>query len=64
MSDPHRILDPAHAARLLDGVRLNLIRRGANGSLVLSMDHWRLTSADDESDARPSAPAPPETRAA
>ena len=48
MSDPHRVLDSAHAARLLEGVRLNLIRRGADGSLVMSTDHWLLTSTDDE----------------
>jgi hypothetical protein len=62
MSDPHRVLEPADAARLLDGVRLNLIRRGADGSLVMSTDHWLLTSADDGAftfTAEP--PAPPET---
>ena len=55
-------LDPAAAARLLEGVSLNLIRRGADGSLVLSMDHWRFTSlADDVLTFSPEPPAPPET---
>jgi hypothetical protein len=62
MPDPHRTLTPAEAATLLDGVRLNLIRRGADGSLVMSTDHWLLTGVDDEAftfTAEP--PAPPET---
>jgi hypothetical protein len=55
-------LDAATAARLLDGVSLNLIRRGADGSLVLSMDHWRFASlADDVLTFVPEPPAPPET---
>lgn len=40
--DP-RELDPATAARLLATTTFNLIRRGADGSLVLSADRWRLT---------------------
>ncbi len=62
MSDSHRTLTPAEAATLLDGIRLNLIRRGAEGSLVMSTDHWLLSSVDDEAfrfAAEP--PAPPET---
>jgi hypothetical protein len=62
MSDPHRTLTPAEAATLLEGIRLNLIRRGADGSLVMSTDHWLLSSVDDEGftfAAEP--PAPPET---
>ena len=47
---------------LLEGVRLNLIRRGADGSLVMSTDHWLLASFDEEAfrfAAEP--PAPPDT---
>lgn len=55
-------LDAATAAALLADVSLNLIRRGDDGSLVLSMDHWRFTSlADDALTFRPEPPAPPET---
>ena len=55
-------LDAATAATLLEGVSLNLIRRGDDGSLVLSMDHWRFTSlADDVLTFTPEPPAPPET---
>ena len=35
-------LDPARAARLFGHGYFNLIRRGADGSLKLSADHWRL----------------------
>jgi hypothetical protein len=62
MPDPHRTLTPAEAAALLEGIRLNLIRRGADGSLVMSTDHWLLTAVADEAftfTAEP--PAPPET---
>jgi hypothetical protein len=62
MSDLHRTLTPAEAATLLNGIRLNLIRRGADGSLVMSTDHWLLASIDDVAftfAAEP--PAPPET---
>jgi len=62
MPDPHRPLAPAEAALLLDGVSLNLIKRGADGSLVMSTDHWRLAAVDDEAFrfvAEP--PAPPDT---
>ena len=47
---------------MLDGIRRNLIRRGADGSLVMSTDHWLLSSVDDEAftfSAEP--PAPTET---
>src|SRR2546430_14123975 len=35
-------LDPTTAARAFGAGYFNLIRRGADGSLVLSADHWRL----------------------
>jgi hypothetical protein len=35
-------LDPASAARAFGGAHFNLLRRGADGSLTLSTDHWRL----------------------
>jgi hypothetical protein len=35
-------LDPTTAARAFGPGYFNLIRRGADGSLVLSADHWRL----------------------
>jgi hypothetical protein len=55
-------LDAATAARLLEDVSLNLIRRGADGSLVLSMDHWRFDSlANGVLTFTPEPPAPPET---
>lgn len=55
-------LDTATATRLLEGVSLNLIRRGDDGSLVLSMDHWRFAGlADDVLTFTPEPPTPPET---
>ena len=59
-------LEWATAARVFGSAYFNLIRRGADGSLVLSMDHWRLDDerADDvfrftarEADAAPLAVA-------
>ncbi|HYY88017.1 MAG TPA: hypothetical protein VFA49_04415 [Chloroflexota bacterium] len=38
-------LDPPTAARAFGQGYFNLIRRGADGSLVLSADHWRLDEA-------------------
>jgi hypothetical protein len=43
-----RELDLPTAARLLQLGYFNLIRRGANGSLTLSADKWRLESAGDD----------------
>ena len=55
-------LDPVSAADLIRGHRLNLIRRGADGSLVMSTDGWRLTDASAEAiTLRADPPAPPET---
>jgi hypothetical protein len=55
-------LDATMAADILKDVSLNLIRRGDDGSLVLSMDHWRFTSlVDDVLTFTPEPPAPPET---
>jgi hypothetical protein len=57
-------LDAATAAEILKDVSLNLIRRGDDGSLVLSMDHWRFASlTDDVLTFTPEPPAPPETEA-
>ena len=56
------VLTAPQAAILLEGVSLNLIRRGGDGSLVLSMDHWRFASlADNVLTFTPEPPAPPET---
>jgi hypothetical protein len=41
-------LDHATAARAFGDAYFNLLRRGADGSLRLSHDHWRLTEAADE----------------
>ena len=55
-------LDHHAAADLLADVSLNLIRRGADGSLALSMDHWQLAVFDDDAlTFAPEPPAPPET---
>ena len=41
-------LDYQTAARAFGEAYFNLIRRGADGSLKLSHDHWRLDEATDE----------------
>lgn len=41
-------IDPATAARAFGDAYFNLLRRGADGSLRLSSDHWRLDEATDE----------------
>jgi len=38
-------IDPPTAARAFADAYFNLLRRGADGSLVLSRDHWRLEEA-------------------
>jgi hypothetical protein len=43
-----RELDPPRAARVFGGGYFNLLRRGADGSLVLSADRWRLHSLTAE----------------
>ena len=54
-------LDPPAAASLIQGYRLNLIRRGADGSLVMSTDGWRLTAFSDEAlTLTADPPAPPD----
>jgi hypothetical protein len=40
-------LDRTTAARAFGDAYFNLIRRGADGSLKLSADHWRLDDASD-----------------
>src|SRR5438552_15256684 len=40
-------LDPPTAARAFGDRYFNLIRRGADGSLSLSADHWRLVQVTD-----------------
>jgi len=55
-------LEAAAAADLIRGHRLNLIRRGADGSLVMSTDGWHLIEATDEAiTLKADPPAPPET---
>jgi len=41
-------IDAATAARAFGDGYFNLLRRGADGSLKLSSDHWRLDEATDE----------------
>ena len=41
-------LDHATAARAFGDSYFNLLRRGADGSLTLSSDHWRLDEATPE----------------
>ena len=41
-------IDPATAAHAFGNAYFNLIRRGADGSLTLSADHWRLDEATDD----------------
>jgi hypothetical protein len=41
-------IDLATAARAFGDAYFNLLRRGADGSLTLSRDHWRLDQATDE----------------
>ena len=41
-------LDRATAASAFSDAHFNLIRRGADGSLTLSHDHWRLGEATEE----------------
>ena len=41
-------LDPLTAARAFGDAYFNLLRRGADGSLRLSADHWRLDEATEE----------------
>jgi hypothetical protein len=38
-------IDPATAARAFGDGYFNLLRRGADGSLIMSRDHWRLEEA-------------------
>jgi hypothetical protein len=40
-------LDRATAARAFGQAYFNLLRRGADGSLILSSDHWRLDEATE-----------------
>jgi hypothetical protein len=41
-------LDRSMAARAFGDAYFNLLRRGADGSLKLSADHWRLDEATEE----------------
>jgi len=56
-----RDLDPKDAATILANASLNLIRRGADGSLVMSTDHWRLAGADDTGFMFAAEPPAPES---
>jgi hypothetical protein len=53
-------LHPTTAADLIRGYRLNLIKRGADGSLVMSTDGWHLVDASDESITLKADPPAPE----
>lgn len=61
LSQQGRELDQVTAARALGSAYFNLIRRGADGSLVLSADTWRLEAvrADAFRFVARSAEAPP-----
>ena len=55
-----REIDPATAEHALRGGAFNLIRRGQDGSLVMSADRWRLeqsTPTELRFAAQPPAPA-------
>jgi hypothetical protein len=55
-------LNPIAAADLIRGYRLNLIKRGADGSLVMSTDGWHLIDVSHEAvTLKADPPAPPET---
>lgn len=57
---PMRELDAAEAVVLLADALLHLIRRGADGSLVMSADRWRCAGLEDgvvRFVAQPPAPA-------
>lgn len=41
-------LEKGSAGRAFGDAFFNLIRRGADGSLTLSADHWRLDEASDD----------------
>jgi hypothetical protein len=41
------VLDRSTAARAFGSAYFNLLRRGANGSLTLSSDHWQLVEATE-----------------
>ncbi|MFN8633374.1 MAG: hypothetical protein U0893_05925 [Chloroflexota bacterium] len=54
-------LDAQAAANLIRGYRLNLIKRGDDGSLVMSTDGWRLHhESDDALSLKADPPAPPD----
>src|SRR5262249_2785254 len=55
-------LDPTIAANLIRGHRLNLIKRGADGSLIMSTDGWHMIESDEAAiTMKADPPAPPET---
>ena len=54
-------LDAIAAANLIRGYRLNLIKRGDDGSLVMSTDGWRLHEESESALAmKADPPAPPD----
>lgn len=54
-------LDAAAAERLLDGQTCNMIRRGGDGSLIMSADTWRLVERGQTAwTFRAEPPAPPD----
>lgn len=48
MSETPLEIDAQTAARAFGQGYFNLLRRGADGSLTLSSDHWRLDQATDD----------------
>jgi len=59
---PMQDLEATAAVTLIGGHRLNLIKRGADGSLVMSTDGWHLIDATyDTITLKADPPAPPET---
>ncbi len=54
-------IDAAAAERILDGHACNMIRRGGDGSLVMSVDRWRLAERSPDALTFVSEPpAPPD----
>jgi hypothetical protein len=54
-------LDAPTAANLIRGYRLNLIKRGDDGSLVMSTDGWRLhVETETALSLKADPPAPPD----
>jgi hypothetical protein len=56
-----RDMDASAAADLIRGHRMNLIKRGGDGSLVMSTDGWRLHAESEGAlSLKADPPAPPD----